>query len=88
MVPATPVAFRRPSIIETLGLNSQPLPSKAGAFRTLFPPIWILVILGVSSSLFVPIWILSFICGVAVVSTPAREIGNETFEYPGTVSPV
>ena len=23
-----------------------------------------------------------------MVSTPAREIGKETFEYPGTVSPV
>ena len=28
----------------------------------------------------VPIWMRSFICGVAVVSIPAREIGKETLE--------
>ena len=48
--------------------------------------MWILLILADSSSLVVSMWTLSLICGVAVVSTPASEIGKETFEYPGTAS--
>ena len=80
MVPATPEALSTPSIRLTLGLNSHPLPSSEAAVSTLLPPMWIFVTLGVSSTLSVSMCSFSRIWGVVVVSTPAREIGNDTLE--------